>query len=427
MMTRLDHRLGQQAMQILRGLIAFGSAELAVRLVRLLTVVVIARQLAPDIVGTAALTLTAFELIRVLANIGVGQQIIAAPAAQLDAICNTAHRIFWRWCLGVALVQLGVAAVLAFGFYQPLSAAMLATLSLVYLWMPGGLVNCYLLMREGRAGATARTTATQTIADHLLTALLLLIWQSPWSIVLPKLLTAPIWLVLTRRARPWGPNPAAGNVPARSLLRFGSSVLAADLMQALRTQGDKLIVASTLGISALGTYFFAFNAGIGIVSSLISAFGTVVFPTLCAVPRGRARSQSLRKAIMLGSIIFIPVILAQSGLAEFYVPLVFGANWSHAAPLVGLLCLAGLPMLAAVMATAWLRAEGRPGLDASASTLASVLSLGGLLIGAQSHGLNGAATGWVIGLALGLLPFAVTILARAIRPSLLLPIQEAQS
>ena len=72
-----------EAGAMIKGLAAFGAAELAVRLVRLLAVIIIARQLAPEIVGVAALTLTAFELIRVLANIGVGQQIIASDADQL--------------------------------------------------------------------------------------------------------------------------------------------------------------------------------------------------------------------------------------------------------------------------------------------------------------------------------------------------------
>ena len=46
------------ASPLVRGVAAFGSAELANRFVRLVTTVVIARQLAPEIVGQAALALT---------------------------------------------------------------------------------------------------------------------------------------------------------------------------------------------------------------------------------------------------------------------------------------------------------------------------------------------------------------------------------
>ena len=408
-----------EAGAMIKGLAAFGAAELAVRLVRLLAVIIIARQLAPEIVGVAALTLTAFELIRVLANIGVGQQIIASDADQLDALCNSAYRIFWIWCGLVALVQLLVAAILAFGFDQVLSGQMLAVLALVYAFMPGGLVQCFLLMREGRAATTAKTAAIQTIADHILTAALLIVWPSPWSIVLPKLLTAPIWLVLTRRARPWVANGSAGHIPARQLMRFGTSVLATDLMLAMRSQLDKLIIAATLGVTALGTYFFAFNAGIGVVLSLISAFGTVAFPHLCAVPEGRARSRKLHSVILLGSTLFLPIILLQTLLAPYYVPLIFGENWTHAIPLISILCLAAIPMLFTAMTTVWLRANDKPDLDAKAGLVSCIAALGGLYIGTQSGDIVIAAAAWVAGLALAALPFSAVILARGARLNLM--------
>jgi lipopolysaccharide exporter len=400
---------------LIKGMAAFGAAEFAVRSVRLITVIIIARQLAPEIVGVAALTLTAFELIRVLANIGVGQQIIVADAERLNALCNSAHRIFWIWCGVVALFQLLVAAILAFGFGQMLAGQMLAVLSLVYMLMPGGLVQCYLLMREGRASTTAKTAALQTIADHILTAALLLVWASPWSIVLPKLLTAPIWLVLTRRARPWAADNAAGFVPASNMLRFGTSVLLTDMMVAMRSQMDKLIIAATLGVGSLGTYFFAFNAGIGISSSLISAFGTVALPWLCAAPAGRARSRKLHSVILLGSALFLPVILLQALLAPYYVPIIFGENWAHAVPLISILCLAGIPMLFATIATAWLRANSKPGLDAKAGLASCIAALGGLYMGTLSGSIEITAIGWLAGLAITSLPFSGLIFLRATR------------
>lgn len=412
---RLSLWLGNERMALLGGLAAYGSAEFAVRIVRLVTVIIIARCLAPEIVGVAALSLTLFELIRVFANIGIGQQIVAARADVLDAICNTANRLFWLWCSGVAAVQLAVAAVFALALDQMLAGQMLAVLSAVYLLMPGGLVPCYLLMRDGRMGVTARTSAIQAIADHVLTAALLLMWPSAWSIVVPKLLTAPLWLILTRRARVWHRCPEAGFAPWRTLMRFGLSVLATDLATAMRTQMDKLIVGATLGLSALGTYYFAFNAGIGIVSSLLAAFGTVVFPNLCQAPAGPARAQRFRGALVLGVSLFAPLVAAQCLLAPLYVPLVFGARWSHAAPLIAILVLAAVPMFLATASTTWLRAEGKPGADAVAGFIACVAALAGLVIGTH-YGLATAAALWVAGMGVVSIPFGGIIIWRALKP-----------
>lgn len=379
-----------------KGATAFGGAELANRAVRLVTTVVIARQLAPDIVGEAALTLTLFEILRVFAGIGIGQRIIACEADKLAPTCNSAHRLFWIGSAFMVLAQVGVAVLLGLVFGFAGAAWMLVVLSLVYPMMPGGLVQVHLAMREGLNGRLAKTAATQAIADHLLTAALLLAWPSPWSLVLPKLLTAPVWLIMSRRNRPWQVDPAAGYAPMRDLLRFGGGVLASDSLNALRGQGDNLIIAVMMGTSALGAYYFAFNAGLGIVTALVGAFATVSFPMLCAKEAGDAEI-ALRRVLKVAGLIFVPMVACQALLAPLYVPLIFGQHWAFAAPLIAILCLAGLAHLASSLTANWLRSQGRVAHDAGRSLITCIAALGGLYIGALSGELIWAITGLVAG------------------------------
>lgn len=392
--------------QLARGLAAFGSAEIATRIVRIAAIVVIARQVSPTVMGVAALALSLFELVRVLANAGIGQRIIAAQAHELDAICNTARGLFWIWCAGVAGVQLLVAGVVHVVFGMSDIAAMLAVLSAVYLLMPGGLVPVFLLMREQRYGTTARIAATQTISDHILTLVLVLIWPSAWAIVLPKLLTAPVWLIMTRRARPWRADAQAGYVPASSFVGFGLGVLVSEIVTVARAQLDKLIVGSVFGVKALGIYYFAFNAGLGITTSFVMALSKVLFPFICAASDAAARSRRCRLGLMMALVVFMPVLVAQVGLAHLYVPLVFGEQWAAAAPLVAVLGLGAIPMIFAAVASAWLRAQGRPGIEAMIGSVATVAALGGLAVIAP-WGLMPAAFAYVAGLAIVMIPSAL--------------------
>jgi lipopolysaccharide exporter len=396
---------------LLRGIGAFASAELAVRIVRLLAIIVMAQRLSPEILGAAALALTIFELTRVLANIGVGQQIIAASDALLEATCNAAHRIFWRWCICLALLQLFIAGAVAMSLDDTTTGGMLALLSLVYLVMPGGLVQCYLLMRAGKSPTTARIGASQTIADHILTACLVLTWANPWSIVLPKLLTAPIWLLSMRRAMPWRPTAIATVIPARVLLGQAFAILASEIMVAVRTQADKLIVAALLGVEALGVYFFAFNAGIGLLTSIITAFGVMSFPMICSASDPAEGRRLMRALLLAATLIVLPIVLLQVALAPLYVPLVFGAKWSSAISLVAILCLAGIPMTLNMLSANYLRARGAAHIDAFASIMTSVIALGGLSIGAIFGGLPLAASLWVGGLCAVAIPYAFYALA----------------
>ena len=409
-----------------RGLAAYGSAELANRAIRLCATMVIARRLAPDIAGQAALVLTLFELIRVLTRTGMGQKIISCSAQDLDATCNTAARLFWCWFALLVLVQCAIALALALLSGNHQAGAMLAVLSLVYLWMPGGLVQCNLAMRAGLTGKLARTAATQAIADHLLTMVLLLLWASPWSVVLPKLLTAPIWLVMTRHAYPWQRTGSAASVPVRQIARFGAPVMAAEIMNALRSQGDNLIVATVMGTSALGTYYFVFNAGVGIVTSLVTAFGTIAFPMLCAAGDTVRRHVALRRIGLAGLAVFAPLVALQSLSASWYVPLLFGDRWASASGLVAILSLTGLSLLATTLTTCWLRADGKPGTDALNSMISCIATLGGLYLGTLSGSLQSAAIGLVAGQALAAALYAVRILLPALRHPISTPLLKEQ-
>ena len=80
---------------LVRGLVAFGSAEAATRIIRLGALLIVARRVTPEIFGTAALALSLFELVRVLANAGIGQRLIVARDDELASLCRTAYRLFW--------------------------------------------------------------------------------------------------------------------------------------------------------------------------------------------------------------------------------------------------------------------------------------------------------------------------------------------
>ncbi|MEP2987849.1 MAG: oligosaccharide flippase family protein [Parasphingorhabdus sp.] len=398
--TSLQKNAAMQS--IMRGLLAYGSAELLNRLIRLVVVIVIARQLVPELVGVAALTLSLFELIRVLANIGVGQKIIATDSASLNQVCNTAYRVFWIWCGIIALMQLFVAACLYTFFDNRIAAQMLGALAGVYLFMPGGLVQCFRLMRAKKLPTVAAIGTTQTIADHLITCVLILAWASPWAIVLPKLLTAPFWLIMMRRANSWRYNSELGFAPIATMLQFGTAVLLSDIGLALRNNLDKLIIGGLLGVSALGSYYFAFNAGIGIVGALATAFGTVVYPHLCEEkPNGQQRT-TLAFVVILGIALFGTLTLVQLIFAPLYVPIIFGSQWAHAIPLIQILSIAAIPMMLGALLSAYLRASGKAGIDAWIGSVICLSALGMMLAGAQ-FGLLPAASGWVAGTAIAII------------------------
>lgn len=395
-----------------RGMLAYGSAEAVTRIVRLASILVVARQISPKMLGVAALALSLFELVRVLTNVGIGQRIIVARADELESVCAAAARLFWIVCLAVTGFQLTVASALWGVFGEDDVAAMLAVLSLVYLFMPAGLVQIFLAMRAQRMAATASVAAAQNIADSALTLLLVLIWPSAWAIVLPKVLTAPIWLVLARRTHSWSPDRAVIPAPLSHFRHFGPAILVSEMLSAARLNADKLIVGAFLGTEALGLYYFAFNAGLGITQSLVAACNLVLFPHLSKLS-GPDFEREFQRAFLGGFAIFIPLVALQALLAPLYVPIVFGEKWIAGTPYLALLACAALPLFAGSLIGARQRALSDPAAETRLMAMATAMGLIGLCLGCQIS-LTAACAGFVAGLALILLPAAIPHLARSL-------------
>jgi lipopolysaccharide exporter len=144
----LDHALAKTTLWTNIGWQALG--EVCARIARLVATVLLARALTPVDFGTAAAAITAFEIVRVLLNTGIGQAIARATEDQLEATCATAHRVAWWSCIGVALLQIAVGWGLYLYTGQFELFTMVAALAGVYLIMAPGIVHVNLLVRASR-------------------------------------------------------------------------------------------------------------------------------------------------------------------------------------------------------------------------------------------------------------------------------------
>nr|WP_025313088.1 oligosaccharide flippase family protein [Roseibacterium elongatum] len=357
----LSHTLGP----FCRNLLAYGVSEGAAKASRLLVVIAVARSMDVAALGVAAAAMAASDILKALTENGVGHRIIATSDADLPAACRTARRIFWVWCLGLVAVQVAIGAAVILISGQVMLGALIALLALEYLFMPAGLVQAALAMRAGKLRQTATIAGAQVVGANALTAALVLVWPSPLALVLPRVLSAPIWLIAMRRLHPWRVDRAVPPAPVSGFVRFGAGVLGVEIVRAVRMQADKLIVGWILGAEALGLYFMAFNAGLGLANSFALAFSTVLFPHLC---QARDRPTALRQSLVLALGLIAPVVVLQSLMAPIYVPILFGPGWEDASGIVSVLCLAAIPGIIWSSAAGWLRAEARTGAEFTATT-----------------------------------------------------------
>ncbi len=367
----------------LLGTIAVWTASEAVaKVARIGATMMAARVLVPADLGIVALVLATGEILKSLAENGVGQRIIAASDSDLEATCNTASRIFWIWCLGLFAAACGIALSFELLADARETAVLLIIFSIQFLFMPFGLVQCFRAMRNGRTRAVAGIAGAQIVVSALLAVVLLFFWPVAAAMILPRALTAPAWAIAMRRLSPWKANSDAGFSPLRPFFTFGAAVLGVEAVKAVRMQADKLIVGGVLGLEALGIWFFAFNAGLGLATSFATAFGIALFPHLCSHRDSADRRDALNGALRLAICAVVPVIVFQSMLAPIYVPFIFGERWAEVSDLVSVLCLAAVPAVVWTAVSQWLRSENRATTDLIASIFITGVTISSLAIAA---------------------------------------------
>lgn len=372
-------------------LIAYGASEVAAKASRLLVVVAVARTLDLTQIGIAASAMAAGDILKALSENGVGQRIIAASDDMLEATCIASRRIFWVWCVGLFLLQAVIAGTLFVSGGSALLAALIALMGLEYLFMPAGLVQVALAMRAGKLRQTAAIGGAQVVGANLLSILLILVYPSAFALILPRVLSAPIWLLAVRALHPWTPRRGSRVAPLRPFIDYGCAVLGIEVVKVLRLQGDKIVVGMTMGAEALGLYFMAFNAGLSLSNAFTSGFSTVLFPHLS---QSNDPAAAMRQSIFVGLALIAPVVVLQSALAPLYVPLLLGEGWEEVAPLVSILCLVAIPTTLWATAAGWLRIHGKPQVELWMTTaLAGAVLISTVLL--APFGLYAMAVGYL--------------------------------
>ncbi|MGL5193692.1 MAG: lipopolysaccharide biosynthesis protein [Chroococcales cyanobacterium] len=359
-------------------------AEFAIRVVRLMTTVVLARFLTQYDYGLAAIVLTTYEFTHVFTDIGIGAKLIQAEPEELEDLCRNAYWLSWVLYSGLFIAQAIVAFPIAWFYSDTNLIFPIAVLGGVFLITPLGVVQAILLRRENRLEIQALNhTAVQGTSNFLCLIFAVLGWGI-WAIVIPKLMVTPLWVYIYRRNHSWRPQGGFRNDKWKEIFGFGKNVLGIELLKTLRTNLDYILVGRFLGITELGIYFFAFNAGLGISLSIIKSINAALLPHLCALRQdwGKMKKQFYKSLKVIASLI-IPLALFQSTMAPFYVPIVFGERWIEAIPVLMLICLSAIPRPFGDAASQLMVAIGRPDIDFKWNIIFTTIFAISLFIGLQ--------------------------------------------
>jgi O-antigen/teichoic acid export membrane protein len=178
---------------------------------------------------------------------------------------------------------------------------------------------------------------------------------------------------------------------ARPLATYGAAQIAALTPAALNGYLDQLVLSQTVPPADLGRYAIAVSLT-SLPIPLVSAIGNVAFPRLAARRAVTAATRRLQLLAMASSAGLAAAMLVPLALVAYWlVPLVFGAGYAAAVPLLWILTPGAIFLACGQVTGDLLRGRNHPSVVAWAQGLAAVSTVVLLILLLPVVGVAGAA------------------------------------
>ena len=387
----------------IRGGVARLGAQGANFVLRIVSLMILARLLGPDDFGLVGMVTAFTGVLSLFRDFGLSSAAIQRPRVTHEE----ASTLFWiNVLVGVLLGACAVVfapAVAAF-YREPRLVMVTAALAAGFVFNAVGVQHGVILQREMRFTTLAIVNTISLVIGSAIGIAGAVIGWGYWSLVAmtvtqPLALTVGQWI-----ATGWIPGRPSRGADILPMARFGGLVTLNALVCYVAFNADKMLLGRVWGVAALGMYGRAYSLINIPTDNLNSAAGEVAFSALSRVQHDpQLLKNYFLKGYSLVVAMTIPITLACALFAEDVVVVVLGPRWADAAPIFRMLAPTILTF-AIVNPLGWLvYALGRAGRGVRmALTLAPVL-IGGYAIGV-TQGPNGVAFAYSLVMTLWIVP-----------------------
>lgn len=335
-----------------------GADLLARQGAQFLVLLVLARLLTPADFGTIALLAVFVAMGMVVADAGLTTALLQAK----DVTDGEADSAFWTSvALGVVLTGVGLALAgpLAHLADRPDLVGVASFMSLTILASAVGQVPTALLVRRTAFRRLLVVGITAAVLSGALSIWLAATGAGLWALAVQSVAMPAFGALLLLVTSPWRPGKRWNRADTASLMGRGRWVLAANLVDHTYLRVQTIVIGVAFGTAALGTYQRADSTQQLTTESSAAVVGRVALPLFA---QSSGRPDLLRAGFVTGirsvSAINAPAMAVLAALAGPVVVVFFGEQWEPAAPLLTILCAAGLLWPLHVMAINVLYAAG---------------------------------------------------------------------
>ena len=321
----------------LRGGIARVCNLIAAALLRLLSVMTLARLLSPKDFGLVGMVTAFTGVLTLFRDFG-----LSSASVQRETITEEQKSaLFWiNLAVGAALslIAFAMAPLVADFYHEQRLLAVTAVLAFAFLINSAGVQHSSLLQREMRF---TTLSVVNTLSSSL--GLVVGIWGALvgygyWSLVIMAIATSLISTAGVWVTSGWIPGLPRRRIGLRSILHFGSTVTANSILIYVATNFEKVLLGRFWGADAIGIYGRAYQLSNIPTDNLNSSIGEVAFAALSRLQGDPARLKSyFLKGYFLVVSLTLPITIVSALFAHDIILTLLGQKWKEAIPVFRLL------------------------------------------------------------------------------------------
>lgn len=308
------------------------------RLIGIVSTLILARLLMPSDFGIVAMASLVVALVDTLLDLGVGSALVQNSKADRDDF-DTA----WTLRLGQALLAAFLIALLgapvAAEYFD--DARVESVLRLMALTVAlGGLENIGIVsfQKKMEFGRDFRFFFLRRLAAFVITIALAIWLRTYWAMVIGALGGRLVGVWLSYALHDYRPRFSLSRI--KQLWSFSQWILVRNLGAYGTQQLDKILVGRRTDAASLGAYSLADDIAAMPTGELLAPLGRVLFPAFVQAAHDPAElRRTYCLALGVQAIVALPAGVGLAMVADTAVPLLLGAQWQSAIPLVQTLAL----------------------------------------------------------------------------------------
>jgi O-antigen/teichoic acid export membrane protein len=382
--------------------------------IRLLTNVVLARLLSPELFGIMLIVYSLRTGIELLSDVGIEQNIVYNSKAEEPEFYNTAWSLQLLRSIVLWIVFLAAAAPMAHFYGSSILVYVMPVAAFSFLMTGLTSVRKPLLQKRMMIGRLSAYETVNSIASSIAHITLASISKTVWALVFGSLtgsaaaMIGSYFLLSGIKQRFYISKKYAWEI-----LHFGKWIFLSSMVYFLSTYIDRLYLGRLVPMEIVGIYGIARSISDLSGNLVVRLGGVVLFPYIASqskLPREELRQQlsGIRARFLFIAAFGIAVFAATADLA---IRILYDARYQDATWILPILVIGSWFTVLATVNESTLLGIGKPAYNAVSNSLKLVFLIVGLTLGVKIYGLLGG----VVVVALADLARYVPILIGQIR------------